>query len=95
MEKRVQYIKNKSLGFLFSFSIPDESLQITNKKVVRCINYFNIQIIEEREDHWWFTNYGQSDFKMFIPESMLNFTIPMKFCGWFEEYHKFLKTIKN
>lgn len=85
---------NSSFGVLFSSSVPEKLYPSSGKKVIRCINYFNIQIIEEKEDHWWFTNYGQTDFKMFLPEKMINFTIPMKFTAWFEEYHKFLKTMK-
>ena len=75
---------------MFSTSIPENASSL-NKKAVRCINFINIQIIEEKDDHFLFTNYGQSDLKMPIPESFLNFTIPSKFTGWFEEYHKFSK----
>ncbi len=75
---------------MFSSSIP-ENITKENPKAVRCINFFNYQVIEEKDDHFYFTSYGQSDFKMPIPESFLNFTIPSKFTDWFENYHDFCK----
>lgn len=88
LEKRFQIVED-NFAYLFSFQAPNEFLP-ENKKVIRCINYFNIQLIEERKDYWLLTNLGQSDLKMPIPESFLNFTLAPKFNSWYESYVKFL-----
>lgn len=92
IEKRIEFIGEKK-AIMFSMSVPEE-VYPKNKDVIRCINFLNIQTVEDKDTHWLFTSFGQTDFKMPIPESFLNFTIPSKFTSWFEEFHKYLKKIK-
>jgi len=92
VEKRLEHHEEK-ISYMFSTSVPDDTIDKT--KATRCVNFFNFQVVEEMDDRFLFTSYGQTDFKMIIPESLLNFTIPSKFRGWFEELHKFInKTYK-
>lgn len=90
IEKRIEIVED-SFAYLFSFSVPKDLLPET-KKVIRCTNYINIQIIEEKSDYWLFTNFSQSDLQMPIPENFLNFTLPGKFNSWYEEYVKYFKS---
>lgn len=92
IEKRIEFHEEKR-SVMFSMSVPD-TLYPKNKDAIRCINYLNLQVIEDKETHWTFISFGQTDFKMPLPESFLNFTIPSKFTGWFEDFHKYLKKIK-
>lgn len=92
VEKRIEH-HEENVSYMFSTSVPDETIDKT--KATRCINFFNFQIIEEVNDKFIFTSYGQTDLKMIIPETLLNVTIPSKFRGWFEEFHKYInKTYK-
>jgi len=87
-EKRVEFLEDDycvSIGFAANDSQKEEI-----KKVVRCLNYINIQEIIDLGEYWEFVSYGQSDLKMPIPESFLNFTLPMKFNDWYESYVKFI-----
>ena len=92
IEKRVEIIEPK-YAILFGFSVPN-NVVAENKKVIRCTNFYNCHIIEERNDYWLMTTITQSDLKMPIPENFLNFTLPMKFNGWYNEYMKFFKKKK-
>lgn len=93
LEKRTEIIED-NCAYLFGFAAPHDYIP-EQKKVIRCVNYLNVQTIEEKNDYWLFTTYSQSDLKMPIPESFLNFTLPMKFNGWFEEYTKFISKLKT
>jgi len=87
VEKRVEFLEEK-YAVIIGLSVP-ENYYPEVKKVIRCNNYINIQEIEEKTDYWLFTTYSQTDLKMPIPDSFLNFTLPMKFNSWYEDYLKF------
>lgn len=37
-------------------------------------------------DNYYFTNLTQTDFKMILPQSLLNFTLPMKLIAWYKSF---------
>jgi len=88
IEKRIEFIDNGQ-SICFSTSVPEKYIQ-KNDNVVRCLNYFNIQIISQDKESFIFTFISQSDLKMLLPEKILNYTLPSSFNGWFERYIKAL-----
>lgn len=89
VEKRIDIIED-GYAIMIGFSTPNDYIS-EQKKVIRCLNYINIQIVEERKDYFLFVNYGCGDLKMPIPESLLNFTLPSKYNDWFKEFTKSFK----
>jgi len=93
IEKRVEIVEDK-YAILFASALPLDSFP-ENKKVIRCLNYINVQLVEEKQDYFLLTNYSQTDLKMPIPESFLNFTLPSKFNSWYSEFTKYLAKPKK
>ena len=92
IEKRFRFEKDNSV-YIMSTSIP---LDIYEKKegVVRFIDFLNLFKVSEDEEYIYFTSLNQVDFKMPIPQMLINMTLPSTSKSWFNNIIKFTNSIK-
>ena len=91
IEKRFRFVKDNST-YVMSTSIP---LDIYEPKegVVRFIDYLNLFKVTDEGDNIVFTSLNQVDFKMPIPQMLINMTLPMTTKSWYNNIKKFANTI--
>ena len=92
IEKRFRFAKDNSV-YIMSTSIP---LDIYEKKenVVRFIDFLNLFKVSDDGDYIYFTSLNQVDFKMPIPQMLINLTLPSTSKSWFNNIIKFTNSIK-
>ena len=92
IEKRFRFAKDNSV-YIMSTSIP---LDIYEKKenVVRFIDFLNLFKVSDEGDYIYFTSLNQVDFKMPIPQMLINLTLPSTSKSWFNNIIKFTNSIK-
>ena len=81
VEKRFIF-KNNDITYIFSTSVPSNIFP-QRKNVDRIINYINFFKIYEDDENYYFFSVNQSDFKMKIPQIILNVTLPMTVKDWY------------
>ena len=81
VEKRFIF-KTNDITYIFSTSVPFNIFP-QKKNVDRIINYINFFKIYEDEENYYFFSMNQSDFKMKIPQIILNITLPMTIKDWY------------
>ena len=92
IEKRFRFAKDNSV-YIMSTSIP---LDIYEKKenVVRFIDFLNLFKVSDEGEYIYFTSLNQVDFKMPIPQMLINLTLPSTSKSWFNNIIKFTNSIK-
>jgi hypothetical protein len=92
IEKRFRFAKGNSV-YIMSTSIP---LDIYEKKdgVVRFIDFLNLFKVSDEGDYIYFSSLNQVDFKMAIPQMLINMTLPSTSKSWFNNIIKFTNSIK-
>ena len=92
IEKRFRFAKDNSV-YIMSTSIP---LDIYEKKdgVVRFIDFLNLFKVSDEGDYIYFSSLNQVDFKMAIPQMLINMTLPSTSKNWFNNIIKFTNSIK-
>ena len=92
IEKRFRFAKDNSV-YIMSTSIP---LDIYEKKdgVVRFIDFLNLFKVSDEGDYIYFSSLNQVDFKMAIPQMLINMTLPSTSKSWFNNIIKFTNSIK-
>ena len=92
IEKRFRFEKDNSV-YIMSTSIP---LDIYEKKegVVRFIDFLNLFKVSDEGDYIYFSSLNQVDFKMPIPQMLINMTLPSTSKSWFNNIIKFTNSIK-
>lgn len=55
---------------------------------MRITNYINFFKCYEDKDNYYFLTLNQSDFKMPIPQQLMNITLPLKTKDWFNNFKK-------
>lgn len=86
IEKRMIFNKDNK-QYVLSTSVPDDYIP-EEKGVVRITNYVNFFRATEDEENYYFLTINQSDFKMVLPQFIINLTLPMKTNEWFEAFQK-------
>ena len=81
VEKRFIF-KHNDITYIFSTSVPSNIFP-QRKNVDRIINYINFFKIYEDDENYYFFSMNQSDFKMKIPQIILNITLPMTIKDWY------------
>ena len=91
IEKRFRFKKGNSV-YVMSTSIP---LDIYEPKdgVVRFVDFLNLFKITDEEDEIVFTSLNQVDFKMAIPQMLINMTLPSTTKTWYNNIKKFSNKI--
>lgn len=92
IEKKVDFYFNNKY-YSYSSSISDELNEKykENEDVMRILNYISVYIIEEDEENFYFKSLNQLDYKMNIPNTLMNITLPMKIINWYKKLEKAVK----
>ena len=87
--------KNKEGNIIYaiSSSVPDNLFEM-KKDVVRIINYINYYKLVDEGDYFGFYSLNQTDFKMPIPQFLINVTLPTTTKSWQTSLEKFVCEIK-
>ena len=94
LEKRCIYKNPEDNAiYIMSSSIPDE-LFPPKKEVVRITNYCNYYKLIDEGDYIGFYSLNQTDFKMSIPQFLINVTLPTTTKNWQVELEKFSQKVK-
>lgn len=92
IEKRFLF-KKGDIIYIMSTSIPLEIFE-QKKDVVRFIDFLNLVKIYEEGEYIIFASLNQVDFKMPIPQMLINITLPSTSTSWYANYVKFANSIK-
>ena len=89
LEKKFTF-KNteKNIVYIMASSIPDE-IHPVNGDVVRLINYCNYFKIVDEGDYIGYYSLNQSDFKMAVPQLLMNMGLPTTTKNWYSQMLKF------
>lgn len=92
IEKKVDFYFNNKY-YSYSSSVSDELNEKykENEDVIRILNYISVYIIEEDEENFYFKSLNQLDYKMNIPNTLMNITLPMKILNWYKKLEKAVK----
>ena len=92
IEKKVDFYFNNKY-YSYSSSVSDELNEKykENEDVMRILNYISVYIIEEDEENFYFKSLNQLDYKMNIPNTLMNITLPMKIINWYKKLEKAVK----
>ena len=87
--------KNKEGNNIYAIcsSVPENLFQM-KKDVVRINNYINYYKIVDEGDYLGFYSLNQTDFKMPIPQFLINVTLPTTTKSWQTSFEKYLNEIK-
>ena len=86
VEKRFIF-KYNNIIYCFGTPVPDDYFP-EKKNVVRIINYMNFLKLYEDDENIYFYNMNQADFKMAIPQFLMNVTLPMTTKNWYNSLKK-------
>ena len=92
IEKRFLF-KKEDIIYIMSTSIPLEIFE-PKKDVVRFIDFLNLVKVYEEGEYIIFASLNQVDFKMPIPQMLINITLPSTSTTWYSNYVKFANSIK-
>ena len=94
LEKKFIFKNKDGNGmYIISSSIPDDLFE-TKKDVVRIFNYINYYKIVDEGDYFGFYSLNQTDFKMPIPQFLINVTLPTTTKNWQISLEQFAKEVK-
>ena len=94
LEKRFIYKSpDENAIYIMSSSIPDDLFPL-KKDVVRITNYCNYYKIKDEGDYIGFYSINQTDFKMPIPQFLINVTLPTTTKNWQFDLSKFANEVK-
>lgn len=92
LEKKVEFYFNNKY-YSYSSSVSDElnKKYKENEDVLRIFNYMSVYIIEADKENFYFKSLNQLDYKMNVPNSIMNITLPMKIINWYKKLEKVVK----
>ena len=88
IEKRFVIKINNNETLIFSTSVPND-FHILNVDAIRIISYCNLVKITQDEHFFYYTSLNQNDYKMTIPQFLINFTLPLSTQNWYNNLQKF------
>ena len=91
IEKRFRFNKGNST-YIMSTSIPLEIYE-PKEGVVRFIDFLNLFKVSDEGDYISFASLNQVDFKMPIPQMLINMTLPSTSKTWYKNVIKFSNSI--
>ena len=92
IDKRFRFNRDNS-SYIMSTSIPLD-LYPPKKDVVRFIDLINLFKIADEGEEIVFTSLNQADFKMTIPQMLINVTLPMTSKTWYVNLKKFANNVE-
>ena len=93
LEKKFIFKNKENTMYIISSSVPDNLFEM-KKGVVRIFNYINYYKIVDEGDYLGFYSLNQSDFKMPIPQFLINVTLPTTTKSWQMSLEKFASEVK-
>ena len=87
IEKRFIVNKNNEI-LIFSTSVPDYYKNI-EVDAIKIISYCNLVKIFEDNDNIYYQCLNQNDYKMIIPQFLLNITLPLTSKNWYINLQQF------
>ena len=87
IEKRFIVNKNNEI-LIFSTSVPDDYKNI-DVDAIKIISYCNLVKIFEDNDNIYYQCLNQNDYKMIIPQFLLNITLPLTSKNWYINLQQF------
>ena len=91
IEKRFRFKKDNAV-YIMSTSIPLDIYE-PKENVVRFIDFLNLFKVSDEGDYIYFTSLNQVDFKMPIPQMLVNITLPSTSKSWYANIKKFTNKI--
>jgi hypothetical protein len=91
IEKRFRFSKDNAV-YIMSTSIPLEMYE-PKEDVVRFVDFLNLFKVSDEGDYIYFTSLNQVDFKMPIPQIIINMTLPNTSKSWYANIKKFANSI--
>ena len=91
IEKRFRFKKDNAV-YIMSTSIPLDIYE-PKENVVRFIDFLNLFKVSDEGDYIYFTSLNQVDFKMPIPQMLVNITLPSTSKSWYANIKKFTNRI--
>ena len=92
IDKRFRFNRGNST-YIMGTSIPLE-LYPPKKDVVRFVDLINLFKIADEGEEIVFTSLNQADFKMAIPQMLINVTLPMTSKTWYANVKKFANSVE-
>jgi hypothetical protein len=92
IEKRFRFTKDNAV-YIMSTSIPLDIYE-PKENVVRFIDFLNLFKVSDEGDYIYFSSLNQVDFKMPIPQIIINMTLPSTSKSWYANIKKFTNRIK-
>ena len=92
IDKRFRFNKDNS-SYIMSTSIPLD-LYPPKKDVVRFVDLVNLFKIADEGEEIVFSSLNQADFKMAIPQMLINVTLPMTSKTWYANVKKFANSVE-
>ena len=92
IDKRFRFNRDNST-YIMGTSIPLE-LYPPKKDVVRFVDLINLFKIADEGEEIVFTSLNQADFKMAIPQMLINVTLPMTSKTWYANIKKFANSVE-
>ena len=92
IDKRFRFNRDNST-YIMGTSIPLE-LYPPKKDVVRFVDLINLFKIADEGEEIVFTSLNQADFKMAIPQMLINVTLPMTSKTWYANVKKFANSVE-
>jgi len=92
IEKRFRFKKDNAV-YIMSTSTPLDIYE-PKEEVVRFIDYLNLFKVSDEGDYIYLSSLNQVDFKMPIPQMLINMTLPSTSKKWYANIKKFANSIK-
>ena len=92
IDKRFRFNRDNS-SYIMSTSIPLD-LYPPKKDVVRFVDLINLFKIADEGEEIVFSSLNQADFKMAIPQMLINVTLPMTSKTWYANIKKFANSVE-
>ena len=92
IEKRFRFKKDNAV-YIMSTSIPLDIYE-PKEDVVRFIDFLNLFKVSDEGDYIYLSSLNQVDFKMPIPQMLINITLPSTSKNWYSNIKKFANSIK-
>lgn len=89
IDKKVDFFYDNEF-YSFSASVSDDYIPL-NKDVTRITDYIFAYHIYQDETKFYIRSLSQIDFKMNVPQSLLNGTLPMKMKEWYKSMIAFMQ----
>ena len=92
IEKRFRFKKDNAV-YIMGSSIPLDIYE-PKESVVRFIDFLNLFKVSDEGDYIYLSSLNQIDFKMPIPQILVNITLPSTSKSWYSNIKKFTNSIK-